>query len=78
MKEVRSSEGYPYTDFSSSVLCRCFEMSGNLPHDNLLTISIWDRDYMKDDLIGTTVIDLENRFYSNHWAHCGLAAEYLK
>jgi hypothetical protein len=29
---------------------------------------LWDKDnFVKDDLIGETIIDLENRFFSKKW-----------
>jgi len=35
-------------------------------------VSVWDRDLlMGDDLIGNTVIDLEDRWYSNEWQDLG-------
>ncbi|XP_023242600.1 myoferlin-like isoform X2 [Centruroides sculpturatus] len=54
-----------------------FELSGKLPIDKDLTISVWDYDLASgDDLIGTTVIDLENRYVTKHRATCGLPKTY--
>ena len=30
-------------------------------------LSVWDWDPVTDELIGTTRIDLENRFYNKQW-----------
>ncbi|XP_073462666.1 fer-1-like protein 4 [Aquarana catesbeiana] len=54
-----------------------FEMTISFPMDSELTISVFDHDLIgSDDLIGETKLDLENRFYSNHRANCGLALQY--
>ncbi|XP_072259300.1 fer-1-like protein 4 [Pyxicephalus adspersus] len=54
-----------------------FEMTISFPVDSELTISVFDHDLIgSDDLIGETKLDLENRFYSNHRANCGLALQY--
>ncbi|KAK2580950.1 hypothetical protein KPH14_006016 [Odynerus spinipes] len=56
---------------------RVFEMEATFPRDYMLTVQIWDHDATsKDDLIGETRIDIENRFYSRHRANCGLARTY--
>ena len=42
-----------------------------------LDIQIWDYDLTSaDDLIGSTSIDLENRFFSKHRARCGMQQKY--
>jgi C2 domain len=39
-----------------------------LPGTSQLEIRVWDHDFLvKDDLIGQTTIDLENRFFSKKW-----------
>lgn len=54
-----------------------FEMEATLPFDHQLTIQVWDFDSTSsDDLIGETKIDIENRFFSKHRAHCGLSKYY--
>ncbi|CAK1554752.1 unnamed protein product [Leptosia nina] len=59
------------------VFGRCFETEATFPHDSMLTIQVLDWDLLgKDDLIGETKIDLENRFYSRHRATCGLPTKY--
>ncbi|XP_066944947.1 myoferlin-like isoform X4 [Macrobrachium rosenbergii] len=54
-----------------------FEVSGLLPLHKDLKIQVYDRDLMSsDDLIGETVIDLENRYLSRHRATLGLPRQY--
>ncbi|KAF2886554.1 hypothetical protein ILUMI_19619 [Ignelater luminosus] len=58
---------------------RCFELKGKFPHDHAIIVSIWDWDLTSaDDLIGETKIDIENRFYSKHRAHCGISGGYYE
>jgi Ca2+-dependent lipid-binding protein len=39
-----------------------------LPGDGMLKIDVWDYDPLfSDELIGTTVIDIEDRFFDNKW-----------
>ncbi|KAJ0070169.1 hypothetical protein NL108_002479 [Boleophthalmus pectinirostris] len=56
---------------------RSFEIQAKFPQESLLTVLIYDFDLVGgDDLMGETLIDLENRFYSRHRATCGLPTEY--
>uniref|UniRef100_A0A8C4SZ29 Fer-1 like family member 6 n=1 Tax=Erpetoichthys calabaricus TaxID=27687 RepID=A0A8C4SZ29_ERPCA len=56
---------------------RSFEMQATFPMESLLSVVIYDYDMIgTDDLIGETKIDLENRFYTQHRATCGLAKQY--
>ena len=56
---------------------RMFELSATFPINHKLKIEVLDNDYgSRDDLIGETVIDIENRYYSHHRATCGLAESY--
>eukprot|EP01012_Entosiphon_sulcatum_P020626 TRINITY_DN25537_c0_g1_i1.p1 TRINITY_DN25537_c0_g1~~TRINITY_DN25537_c0_g1_i1.p1 ORF type:complete len:731 (+),score=179.50 TRINITY_DN25537_c0_g1_i1:2-2194(+) len=42
-----------------------YEMKGRLPKDNELRVEVWDYDATsRDDIIGYTVINLEDRWYS--------------
>ncbi|XP_048510270.1 otoferlin-like [Athalia rosae] len=53
------------------------EFDAMFPKDYLLTIQVWDYDATSaDDLIGETRIDIENRYYSRHRAHCGISRVY--
>uniref|UniRef100_A0A4W3IWB7 Fer-1-like protein 6 n=1 Tax=Callorhinchus milii TaxID=7868 RepID=A0A4W3IWB7_CALMI len=55
------------------VFGECFEMTANFPLETELTVTLMDYDTLtSDDLIGQTKIDLENRFYTKHYALCGL------
>uniref|UniRef100_A0A1B0D279 C2 domain-containing protein n=1 Tax=Phlebotomus papatasi TaxID=29031 RepID=A0A1B0D279_PHLPP len=57
---------------------RCFEVKGFIPQDHILKVSLRDRDFSEctDDLIGETLIDLEDRMFTKHRAFFGLAEEY--
>ncbi|XP_046666884.1 otoferlin [Homalodisca vitripennis] len=59
------------------VFGRCLEIAATFPVDTMLAIRVMDWDRLtKHDLIGETIIDLENRFYSKHRGTCGLASKY--
>lgn len=67
----------PHPTDCLTLLLRFFEMDAQFPKDYMLTIQVWDYDATSaDDLIGETSIDIENRFYSTHRAHCGIAKTY--
>eukprot|EP00808_Paulinella_micropora_P000340 g32402.t1 len=44
-----------------------FEIPCTIPGDASITVECWDWDGIGDDLIGTTVIDIENRWFSRAW-----------
>ncbi|XP_071835905.1 otoferlin-like isoform X3 [Apostichopus japonicus] len=59
------------------VFGKCFEFEATFPMESRLVVQIYDWDLIgSDDLIGETVIDLENRFYSKHRATCGFCSDY--
>ncbi|KAM6956281.1 myoferlin [Aplochiton taeniatus] len=56
---------------------RMFEISCHLPQDKDLKIAVYDFDLLtRDEKVGETVIDLENRLLSRFSSYCGLSQSY--
>ena len=56
---------------------RCFEFEARFPNESQLVISIRNWNFLDGtELIGHTSIDLEDRFYSNSYATCGLPSKF--
>ncbi|NXK14735.1 MYOF protein, partial [Herpetotheres cachinnans] len=59
------------------VFGRLFEVTGTIPLEKDLRVTLLDYDLLPPDQeIGTTTIDLENRLLSRFRAHCGLPTIY--
>ncbi|XP_038056596.1 otoferlin-like isoform X3 [Patiria miniata] len=59
------------------VFGKCAEFEVTFPLESKLTVQVYDWDLIgSDDLIGETVIDLENRYHSRHRATCGISKEF--
>lgn len=56
---------------------RVFELEAEFPRDHAVTVRLMDWDAAgRDDVIGETTIDLENRVFSRHMGGCGLQKRF--
>ncbi|XP_050712149.1 myoferlin-like isoform X3 [Eriocheir sinensis] len=76
-KTTKSSKDDYRPNTLNPIFGHVFEVTGTLPLHKDLTVQVWDRDLItSDDLIGETVIDLENRYLTRHRCTVGLARQY--
>ena len=65
--QINDSKNYQ-TDQPNPKIFKHFDIVATLPGASRLKIQVWDKDdLIKDDKIGETVIDLEDRYFSNKW-----------
>jgi hypothetical protein len=66
-KVINDSDNFQQ-DQPNPKFLKSFDILTTLPGASRLKIQIWDRDNLvKDDKIGETIIDLEDRYFSNSW-----------
>ena len=66
-KKITDRENY-ISNASNPRFYRFFQMNCSFPGESTLKIQLWDHDdILPDDKIGTTKIDLEDRFFSETW-----------
>ena len=64
---INDCENYKQDETNCEVY-KMYELKTRLPGVSQLHVQFWDRDnYVSDDLIGESIIDLENRFFSKVW-----------
>jgi len=65
--EINEKKDY-IKDTSTPEWYKCYEIPTSLPGASQLQIQIWDHEnFLHDEMIGETMIDLEDRFYSRKW-----------
>ena len=67
-EQMLNNEKEYQTDKTNCDFNKMFEFKTILPGASLLNIQVWDKDFLvRDDLIGETFIDLENRYFSKRF-----------
>ena len=67
-KEIINEKKNHQDDQKNCKWYKYYEIPAEIPGNSTLTLEVWDYDdLMSDDLIGTTTIDIEDRFFDEHW-----------
>uniref|UniRef100_A0A1B0G2Q0 C2 domain-containing protein n=1 Tax=Glossina morsitans morsitans TaxID=37546 RepID=A0A1B0G2Q0_GLOMM len=61
---------------SNPIFGKCFQLEGLLPREHILEVSVFNRNNIRDEAIGSTFIDLEDRWRTKHRGTVGIANEY--
>nr|XP_030720969.1 myoferlin isoform X3 [Globicephala melas] len=76
-KKVMEDRDHYIPNTLNPVFGRMYELSCYLPQEKDLKISVYDYDtFTRDEKVGETIIDLENRFLSRFGSHCGIPEQY--
>ncbi|XP_063095441.1 myoferlin isoform X2 [Cavia porcellus] len=76
-KKVIEDRDHYIPNTLNPVFGRMYELNCYLPQEKDLKISVYDYDtFTRDEKVGETIIDLENRFLSQFGAHCGIPEQY--
>ncbi|XP_053166720.1 myoferlin isoform X2 [Hemicordylus capensis] len=76
-KKVVEDRDHYIPNTLNPIFGRMYELSCFLPQEKDLKISIYDYDMLtRDEKVGETTIDLENRFLSRFGSHCGIPEQY--
>ncbi|XP_033881790.3 myoferlin isoform X3 [Acipenser ruthenus] len=76
-KKVVEDRDHYIPNTVNPVFGRMFELTCFIPQEKDLKISVYDYDLMsRDEKVGETVIDLENRLLSRFGSYCGIPQTY--
>uniref|UniRef100_A0A670ZC91 Myoferlin n=1 Tax=Pseudonaja textilis TaxID=8673 RepID=A0A670ZC91_PSETE len=76
-KKVVEDRDHYIPNTLNPIFGRMYELSCFLPQEKDLKISVYDYDLMtRDEKVGETTIDLENRFLSRFGSHCGIPQQH--
>ncbi|XP_069467461.1 myoferlin [Ambystoma mexicanum] len=76
-KKVVEGRDHYIPNTLNPVFGRMYELSCFLPQEKDLKIAVYDYDALtRDEKVGETIIDLENRFLSRFGAYCGIPQQY--
>lgn len=75
--QIISDRAHYIPNQANPVFGKRFQLSAVIPRNTLLKVSVYDRDTLSgNDLIGITMIDLEDRVRTKYLATCGLPIEF--
>ena len=78
-KEVNDDQENRISNTCNPLFGKMFKISGTLPLDYILRVKVMDYDLTSaHDLIGETMIDLEDRFFSQYRSTCGLPQSFSR